>query len=291
MSYELDKVLFFRSIDNKDFPTLSNLLIKHPGLIYEDDDNIFSVPSYCIVNCFECLQFIFQFYTENRQKFTLDRNFLTILNIDGSSALHTAVELQHKEAVSFLLQNGLAPNIQNFTGDTPLNELTLYSNNIEIAKLLLIFGSDVNIGNNYNMSPLRRAISMEKVDLIQLYLRYGGNLYGYKTKKNSKIIEDDWLDVILPMKSEEIQFILKEWLKQQRRKASSISKKLKKNKKQKDLEKQYVSLCEEARKIPLNILYNFARKNNIDTNDKSKDQICEELSTKILAKRNLMNLK
>lgn len=290
MSYDLDKVLFFRAIDNKDFPTISELLQKHPALIYEDDDNVFSVPSYCIIKCFDCLQFIYNFYQDNKEKFSLNRNFLTVFNIDGSSALHVAVELQHKDAVTFLLENGVDPNIQNFPGNTPLNELTLYSNNLDIAKVLLIHGADVNIANNFNMSALRRALSMDKLPFFKLYLRYNGNLYGYKTRPNTEIIIDNWLDVILPLKSDDIKFFIQQWLKQQRRKASSISKREKSLSKQKDIERQYVLMCEDTRKMPLGILYKFAQKQNINIKNKSKEQICEELSTKILVKRNLMKI-
>lgn len=290
MSYDLDKVVFFRAIDNKDFPTVENLLNKYPALIYEDDDNVFSVPSYCIIKCFSCLEFIFQFYKNNKEKYGLNRNFLTVFNIDGSSAIHVAVELQHKEAVSFLLENGVDPNIQNFQGDTPLNELTLYSNDLEIAKLLLIHGADVNIANNFNMSTLRRSISMDKLSFIKLYLRYNGNLYGYRSKPNSDMITDNWLDIILPLKSDNIKFFIQQWLKQQKRKASSISKRERALNKQKDIERQYVLICENTRKMPLGILYKFAQKQNINIKNKSKEQICDELSTKILVKRNLMNL-
>lgn len=290
MSYDLSKVLFFRAIDNKDFITISNLLSKHPSLIYEDDDNVFSVPSYCIVKCFNCLEFIFQFYKDNKEKLGLKRNFLTVFNIDGSSALHVAVEIQHKQAVSFLLENGVDPNIQNFPGDTPLNELTLYSNNLDIAKLLLIHGADVNVANNFNMSALRRAISMDKISFIKLFLRYNGNLYGYKTRPNEDMILDNWLNTILPLKQEDIKFFIQQWLKQQKRKASSLSKKEKAHYKQKDIERQYVLMCEDTRKMPIGILYKFAQKHNVQTKDKSKEQICNELSTKILVKRNLMKL-
>ena len=290
MSFDLDKVLFFRAIDNKDFPTISNLLSKHPVLIYEDDNNLFSVPSYCIIKCFECLQFIYQFYENEKDDLGLHMNFLSILNIDGSSALHVAVELQYKEAVSFLLEHGVDPNIQNFHGDTPLNELTLYSNNLEIAKPLLIHGADVNVANKFNMSALRRAISMDKLSFIKLYLRYNGNLQGYKNKPNVEIINDNWLDVVLPLKDDEIKFLIQQWMKQQRRKASSISKKEKNLYKQKEVERQYVLMCEETRKLPKSLLYKFAQKQNIDIKNKSQEQICDELSTKMIVKRNLMKL-
>lgn len=284
-----DKLLFFRAIDNKDFSVLSQLLHNNPDLIYEDDGNMFAVPSYCIIKSFECLPFLLQFYNENKDK--LHRNFLNIHNTDGSTALHVAVELQSKQSVSFLLENEVDPNVQNFRGDTPLNELTLYSNNIGIAKLLLIHGGDPSIGNNYLVSPIRRAVSMDNLEFVKLYLRYGGKLNGIREKAGGYLLFDNWLDTFLSSRDNLVKQFIQQWLKQQNRKRSSALKKYIAASKQKDIEREYVVLCEETHKIPLQILNRFAKKHNVDITDKSQEQICNELTTKILVKRNLFNIR
>lgn len=288
MGYELDKVIFFRSIDTKDFETLDKLLNKHPRLIYEDDDDMFSVASYCILKCFDCLLFIFNFYNNNKDKFKLKFNFLNVHNADMSTALHLAVELQDKKAIEFLAMNGIDINKQKFTGDTALNELTLYSNNIELAKILLVHGADPNIANNFNISALRRALTTDKIDFLKLYLRYGGVLNGFKQHLNGRLITDKWLETILETSSDDIKLLIQNWIKQQKRKKSSLSKRSRTKYRQKDLEKQYIKLCEKTRELPIKYLHKFAKQQKIDITDKSKEQICDELSTKLLIKRSLL---
>lgn len=83
------------------------------------------------------------------------------LNIKGQkkTLLETIINVKHYmiEVVKLLLVNGADPNIQNFSGNTPLMELGYYTetdNDIWIMKTLLDAGANPNIFNKNEDSAL-----------------------------------------------------------------------------------------------------------------------------------------
>jgi len=73
---------------------------------------------------------------------------INALDSNGESGLFNAVDIRDVELISFLLENGIDPNIQNPRGQTVL-EMLVYDamEYVDIIKLLLIYGIDPKIKN------------------------------------------------------------------------------------------------------------------------------------------------
>ena len=79
------------------------------------------------------------------------------VNVDGMTALHSAVLNGHAECVKLLLDQSADVNIQNADGYTPLH-LAVWDHHVECIKLLLAHGADVNIENNKKVTPVHDAM-------------------------------------------------------------------------------------------------------------------------------------
>ncbi len=87
-----------------------------------------------------------------------------------SSALHFATNLGRRSIVSFLLNNGANPNVQNIMGYTPLHcaimqarKSTEFDSYIAIAKELLEYNADSCIKSYYGHSSLEKAYEDPKI--------------------------------------------------------------------------------------------------------------------------------
>ena len=100
---------------------------------------------------------------------------------DTLPALHTAVELDHRNIIELLLKAGADVDIKNesericYLGDTALHWASSWER-IEIAKVLLANGANVNAVNSRGMVPLHSAASMENPSLMRLLITNGARI-------------------------------------------------------------------------------------------------------------------
>lgn len=128
-------------------------------------------------------------------------------NGKGESILNLAIT--YPEAMSYLLDNGLNPNIKNAFDKTPLMYAAQYDG-FEAAKLLIRAGAIVNTGtiipnNNCsytlrtsNMSPLHYAVRYSSKNLIDLLLSHDASIF-FDVSSRAKFPETieypiNWLD-------------------------------------------------------------------------------------------------
>lgn len=102
------------------------------------------------------------------------------LTIDELNAeLFNSIDYQYLDQryLNTLLYNGatLAGNPNNH-GWTPLHWSIMGSNNIEIFKLLLNTGSDINAVNDSNRTPLQLAAYYNRLDVAKILLEVGADL-------------------------------------------------------------------------------------------------------------------
>ncbi|KAJ4136556.1 hypothetical protein NW768_004172 [Fusarium equiseti] len=98
--------------------------------------------------------------------FTEDKHGYLLLN---------AIEARQDGVVGFLLASGADPNYNYEKDDqTPL-ELGIHSERIEIIKLLLAFGANVNMKNPAGLTPIAIAYSLinPRVDIVELLFEAG----------------------------------------------------------------------------------------------------------------------
>lgn len=89
-------------------------------------------------------------------------------DIDGSTALLWAVQMNSYEAAVTLLENGADPNTVDFYEGTPLLT-TLYNEDIEMAQLLIDYGADPSITDSEGMSAYDYALEYESTEFIELF--------------------------------------------------------------------------------------------------------------------------
>ncbi|KAJ5809520.1 uncharacterized protein N7503_001738 [Penicillium pulvis] len=98
----------------------------------------------------------------------------------GATALHDAVILQSIETVSRLstCSNKLKED-QNFLGQTLLH---LASVNMEITRMLLDAGHDMNTADKYGITPLMYAAGMGNSQVVQMLIRQGADTFKAETR-------------------------------------------------------------------------------------------------------------
>ena len=89
---------------------------------------------------------------------------------NGDTILTSAVRRMDFELVSRLLRNGVNVNTKNEDGNSALHLLFRKQTSMEMFKLILSFGADINALNNRFESPLLRAIDREEEKIISLLL-------------------------------------------------------------------------------------------------------------------------
>ena len=83
----------------------------------------------------------------------------------GWTALHRAIMFNRIDVIKLLLHEGADVNRQNNRKDTPLHYAARY-NYTEVARLLIQNGADVNIRNYLNKTPLddaRKGSELERL--------------------------------------------------------------------------------------------------------------------------------
>jgi ankyrin repeat protein len=126
-----------------------------------------------------------------------------IQNEDGWTPLHVAAIRGHVDVVRFLLEHGANPNARDKDGMTPLHLMSEYHEflslllrygdkdeilkygkpppprwvpfHVEVAKLLLEHGADLNAKNESGWTPLHKAAFWGRVDIVATLLEHGAD--------------------------------------------------------------------------------------------------------------------
>jgi ankyrin repeat protein len=105
------------------------------------------------------------------QQRTVDVNAAAV---DGSTALHWAVQRGDARMVESLIRAGANAGAVNRYGVPPLG-IAAVDGNAEILKLLLDAGADANVGLSQGETPLMTVSRSGKVDAIKLLIAHGAN--------------------------------------------------------------------------------------------------------------------
>lgn len=96
---------------------------------------------------------------------------------DGLSALDQAITMDQQSIVRLLLEAGAQVDSRNKStttggrGGTPL-QCAAFWGRLEIAKMLIEFGADVNAKSDDNVTPLHEAVRLGNVDIVKLLLEH-----------------------------------------------------------------------------------------------------------------------
>ena len=102
--------------------------------------------------------------------------------IFGTTPLFEAINKGSADVVKMLLENGSKPNVQNYYGETSLGNILhgIFVTNeaiLEITECLLENGADVNQPNGAGDTPLHIACKMKKsMEIIKLLVNSGANI-------------------------------------------------------------------------------------------------------------------
>ena len=101
------------------------------------------------------------------------------INVHGHRPLHMATYNENIQIVRILIEAGANVNIQNKVGDTPLH-LATNNENIHIIRILIEAGADVNKRNNNGILPLDNNINKEysnnNYSILIMLIRAGTDL-------------------------------------------------------------------------------------------------------------------
>ncbi len=118
---------------------------------------------------------------------------------EGFSPLYVAVLQKHQPVVEYLLTKGASVNEYNGSnGLTALYEACI-NGSLDIAKVLVDAGADINKRNKQGRTPLIGAVSGKKVRVVEYLLTKGVNINGQGTFGESALFiacEDGRLDLV-----------------------------------------------------------------------------------------------
>lgn len=113
---------------------------------------------------------------ENVKKLIENGKDVNSYDINGNTLLHEACINGNIDIINFLISNNANINKRNYYSmDTPLHKAVQF-NHIEIVQLLIDAGVSINIFNVCRKSPLYIAYYNERLDIVNLLIKYGAYL-------------------------------------------------------------------------------------------------------------------
>lgn len=97
-------------------------------------------------------------------------------NVYGHTPLHLAVFSNQENMVSFMIAKRAKIDIKNAFSLTPLQLVAQQTGNVEIAKLLIHNGADINIKNDFGEPPITSAAWMGFREFVNLLIDKGAEI-------------------------------------------------------------------------------------------------------------------
>ncbi|ESO86496.1 hypothetical protein LOTGIDRAFT_128873 [Lottia gigantea] len=96
---------------------------------------------------------------------------LNALNFHSQSPLILACRYEYSDIVTLLCSKGADPNLKGYFGNERLTPLSLCSrlNKLEITKILVYYGADINASDDSGPSPLFTALSHHSNEVTDLF--------------------------------------------------------------------------------------------------------------------------
>ncbi len=91
------------------------------------------------------------------------------------SLLHFAASMEHILVLTWLIQNGVNPNLKNSLGEAALN-LAALNGRVKSILELITRGADIEVLDNLECTPLHIAAFNDKIEAIHLLLQLGANI-------------------------------------------------------------------------------------------------------------------
>jgi len=116
-------------------------------------------------------------------------------NFNRTTPLHSAAYYGDLEMVRVLLEYGVDVNTRNRGGFTPLNYASRggHRNDARVARLLIAHGADPNIPEQNGCTPLHRASMNGRIEIVRLLIEYGTNVE-VKDDKGRTPLDVAWSD-------------------------------------------------------------------------------------------------
>lgn len=117
-------------------------------------------------------------FDQNMQK--IEPTDLNIVDIEGDNALHLAVLKKNIEIVKLLIRSGWNVNSLNKKGKSPLH-YAADLNLIDISKILIENNADIAVTDIYGNQPLWTAVfnaadgDIKKLPIVELFIKEGAN--------------------------------------------------------------------------------------------------------------------
>jgi ankyrin repeat protein len=182
-------------IQNRDEDKLSALISSDPGVLDQIDQN---GTSGLLLIAYAGLQAVFKKAKELKTAFTFheaivcgkilevqndleDPSLANARSNDGFTPLSLAAFFNQTEIAKLLLTYGADPNLQA-TNPAKVNALhsAVARQNIELCKLFISHGANVNAGQTQNITPLHSAAHLGNLELVKLLVDNGADI-GSKT--------------------------------------------------------------------------------------------------------------
>ncbi|MDR0723612.1 MAG: ankyrin repeat domain-containing protein, partial [Endomicrobium sp.] len=112
---------------------------------------------------------------ESAKRFVEDKEQLKLLDKFGNTPLHVAYIYGNYEIASLILRKkGTEVNVKNESNLTPIM-IAAMNNNDELANLAMGYGADVLIPDINGLTPLMYAVFYKNYDLVERILKYNKN--------------------------------------------------------------------------------------------------------------------
>ena len=99
---------------------------------------------------------------------------------------------RHSETLKFLLEHGCPPDTQDICRQTALGRaIEIPSSNVDLARMLIAHGANVNHRNIYGMAPIFQAVMTAHSKAVDVLMEYGADLD--VTDADGKTVRDAYM--------------------------------------------------------------------------------------------------
>lgn len=105
----------------------------------------------------------------------------------GSSCLHLAADGGNTGCIQWLLDNGIDVDVEDDSGCSPLIRLASMHGNVEVAKILIENGADLNKKDKIKKSSLMAAAVNGNLALVKLLVENGANIFAENEYGNTAV--------------------------------------------------------------------------------------------------------